>query len=73
MSSPWVVPGATLPGASLFTPGSSCWRYARAWWVILRPAGVDGRISTARTQRGSVRGICVSGLNHTSCPWAGMV
>ena len=31
------------------------------------------RTSTARTQRGSVSGICVSGLNHTSCPWAGMV
>ena len=35
-------------------------------WVRTRPAAVDGRISTARTQRGSVIGICVSGLNHTS-------
>ncbi len=41
--------------------------------MILRPARVAGRISTARTQRGSVTGIGVSGLNQTSWPLAGMV
>ena len=41
--------------------------------MILRPAGVAGRISTARTQRGSVTGIGVSGLNQTSWPLAGIV
>ena len=44
-----------------------------AWWVILRPLTVVGRISMARTQRGSVMPEGVTRLSHASCDCAGMV
>ena len=44
-----------------------------AWCVILRPLTVVGRISTARTQRGSVMPDGVTRLSQASCDTAGMV
>ena len=44
-----------------------------AWWTILRPFRLPGRISMARTQRGSSRSIGVTRLSHASCDTAGIV
>src|SRR5215475_13799245 len=38
-----------------------------------RPLIVAGRISIARTQRGSVRPVATDGRHHASCAWAGIV
>src|SRR6185295_1486018 len=54
-------------------PSSFCSRYAIAWCVILRPLIVSGRISIARTQRGSVIPDGVMRLSQTSCETAGIV
>ncbi len=37
-----------------------------AWWVILRPFTVEGRISMARTQRASVSPVGTTGFHHAS-------
>ena len=49
---------ATIAGAATCATGapvSSWYRLARIWWNTLRLSGPTGRISTALTQRGSVR------------------
>ncbi len=44
-----------------------------AWWVILRPLRWLGRISIARTQRGSVIPDSVTRSSQASWAWAGIV
>src|SRR5207247_3596846 len=53
--------------------GSSCCSLARAWLVTLRPFTLAGRISIARTHRGSVSPVSTTGLYHWSSATVGTV
>src|SRR4029079_6924028 len=52
---------------------SGCCRRASAWCVILRASLPTGRISIARTQRGSDRLVGTLGRHHASCATGGIV
>ena len=67
------MPGPTSEAAPRSSGSSSCWRRASAWWVMRRPATVDGRISMARIHRSSVRPVGTSGFHQASWATAGMV
>src|SRR5205823_9510752 len=64
---------SSLFAAAALSTASYCDNRASAWWTILRPLFVAGRISIARTQRGSVTPDGVERLSHASCACAGIV
>ena len=76
MNSPELASGSSSPVAEAFCSAgsvSSCSRRAMAWCVIRRPSVEPGRISMARTQRGSVSPVSATGFHQASFASAGIV